>query len=174
MFGRSRSLLRRLSAAVLVAAMAGGMLWIGQSQAGASETTTTTAGEVTIMAGCSRHPGVPDWFYPALRRAAETPNDGVPTRWGVNDEPRRAMMKIVCMESSFRVEAYNPAGYYGLGQLGRPAIDASRVRFSCYWEYNACDRTRRYYQLLAALRYANQRYGSPQAAWSFWQSHNWW
>ncbi|MGH3648943.1 MAG: hypothetical protein ACRDTM_17420 [Micromonosporaceae bacterium] len=155
----------------LVLAVGGGLLWIGQGQASAGE----TGDEVTVMAGCDNHPGVPDWFYPVLRRAAENPNDAVPTRWGVNDEPRRAMMKIICNESSFQVTAHNPAGYYGLGQMGRTQISDARGRFACYWyAENDCSHTRRYYQALAALRYANQRYGSPQAAWSFWRAHHWW
>jgi hypothetical protein len=133
------------------------------------------ADDVGVTAGCDNHPGVPDWFYPTLQRAAENPDDAVPNSWAEGDRGR-AMMKIICNESSFDVGALNPAGpYYGLGQMGRPAIDASRVRFTCYWHVNNdCSHLRRYYQALAALRYANQRYGGPLPAWAHWQSHGWW
>jgi hypothetical protein len=160
-------------AATLAVAFAGGVLWIGPGQATAAPSTTSD--EVTIMAGCDNHPGVPDWFYPVLRRAAANTHDAVPSAWG-NGDKGRAMMKIVCNESSFNVGAYNSAGpYYGLGQLGRPAIDASRVRFACYWHVdNDCSHNRRYYQCLAALRYAKQRYGGPLRAWGHWKNHGWW
>ncbi|MGH3746522.1 MAG: hypothetical protein ACRDT8_03895 [Micromonosporaceae bacterium] len=130
----------------------------------------------TTVVGCDNHPGVPTWFYPVLKRAAANTHDKVPARWGTNLEPRRAMMKIICNESSFNTGAFNGAGpYYGLGQMGRPAIDAAHVRFVCYWQVqNDCAHNRRYVQSLAALRYAKQRYGTPQAAWTHWQNHSWW
>ncbi|HEX6685269.1 MAG TPA: hypothetical protein VF062_20935 [Candidatus Limnocylindrales bacterium] len=158
---KHRTLLR-----ALVAGLAGVIL---------AGTLTAAPAAAEATAGCDNHPGVPDWFYPVLLRAAENPNDAVPTSWGSGDRAR-AMMKILCNESSFDVGALNPAGpYYGLGQLGRPAIDASNVRFTCYWHVdNDCSHTRRYYQALGALRYANQRYGGPLPAWSHWQNHGWW
>lgn len=131
--------------------------------------------DVTVLAGCDNHPGVPDWFFPVLRDAAENPNDAVPDSWATGDQGH-AMMKIICNESSFDVGALNPGGpYYGLGQLGRPAIDASGVQFTCYWHIeNNCAHLRRYYQALAALRYANQRYDGPIRAWNHWQNFGWW
>jgi hypothetical protein len=121
---------------------------------------------------CDNGPGAPDWFYPHLQDAANNPNDEVPSSWG--DDV--AMAKIVCHESNFDQRARNDAGpYYGLGQLGRPAIDAARVSFTCYWD-GGCAKDRRYHQLLAALRYARQRveYGSPQAAWDHMKQYGGW
>jgi hypothetical protein len=138
--------------------------------------TAPSAQAVDMNAGCSRHPGVPDWFYPVLRDAAARTDDAVPTSWGSGDQAW-AMMKIVCMESSFDARAVSPSGsYFGLGQLGRPAIDASRISWQCYYWVpdDDCARLPRFYQLTAALRYANQRYGSPMAGWRHFQDHNWW
>ena len=165
----SRTVLR-----ALVAGLAGVIL-AGTLAAGAAAASTAAGDDVTVMAGCDNHPGVPDWFYPVLQRAAENPNDEVPDSWASGDRGF-AMMKIICNESSFDAGALNPAGpYYGLGQLGRPAIDAARVQFTCYWHVeNDCPHIRRYYQALAALRYANQRYGGPLPAWNHWQNHGWW
>jgi hypothetical protein len=122
------------------------------------------------VADCDNGPGAPDWFYPHLQDAADNPNDNVPSSWG----GALPMAKIVCYESDFDQNAYNSGGpYYGLGQLGRPAIDATNVSFNCYWN-GGCAKDRRYHQLLAALRYANQRYGSPQAGWDHEKQYGWW
>lgn len=161
----------RPRAAVLAVALAAGLLWIGPGQATAAPSATSD--DVSIMAGCDNHPGVPDWFYPTLRRAAANTHDAVPSSWGSGDTAW-AMMKIICNESSFNVGAHNSAGpYYGLGQLGRPAIDAAQVRFTCYWD-GGCAHKRKHYQCLAALRYAKQRYGGPLRAWAHWKNHGWW
>lgn len=165
-------LLTMLAGVVLVGALAAAT---AGAPATANDTGDHTGDDLTTMAGCDNHPGVPDWFYPVLRSAAENPNDAVPDSWAFDDRGR-AMMKIICNESSFNTGALNPGGpYYGLGQLGRPAIDASGVRFTCYWHVeNDCAHNRRYYQALGALRYANQRYDGPLRAWSHWQNHGWW
>lgn len=152
---------------VLVAGLAGAIL--------AGTLVATPAAAVDMNSGCDNHPGVPDWFYPVLRRAADNPNDQVPDGFAEGDRGW-AMMKIICNESSFDVAAFNRAGrYYGLGQMGLPAIDAANVRFTCYWHIeNDCEYQRRYYQSLGALRYANQRYGGPLPAWAHWRNHGWW
>lgn len=116
------------------------------------------------------NPREPTWFYPHLRNAADNPNDAVPSGWGDSVN----MARIVCWESSFDPGAYNPAlPTYGLGQMTRNNIDAARVSFHCYWE-GGCVQDRRHHQLLAALRYANQRYGSPAAGWQHIRDHGWW
>ncbi|MGH3655684.1 MAG: hypothetical protein ACRDUA_03400 [Micromonosporaceae bacterium] len=161
-------------AAMLALALTAGLMGLGTGQ-GQAEAAATANDDVTITAGCDNHPGVPDWFYPVLRRAAAQQGDGVPSGWGTNLDQRRAMMKIICNESSFNTSAHNPAGYYGLGQMGRPAISDARVRFACYWYVNNdCAHNRRYVQSLAALRYANQRYNGPIRAWNFWKNNHWW
>lgn len=119
---------------------------------------------------CDNGPGAPDWFYPHLKNAADNPNDDVPSSWGT----AVAMAKIVCFESDFDQHALNDDGpYYGLGQLSRPAIDATRVSFTCYW-HGGCAKDRRYHQLLAALRYARQVYDNPQNAWAHMKLHRSW
>lgn len=122
------------------------------------------------IADCDNGPGAPDWFYPHLKDAADKPDDGVPSSWGDS----LPMAKIVCYESNFDQDAYNSGGpYYGLGQMSRTNIDAANVSFSCYWN-GGCTKDRRYHQLLAALRYANQRYGSPAAGWDHEKQYGWW
>ncbi|MGH3746523.1 MAG: hypothetical protein ACRDT8_03900 [Micromonosporaceae bacterium] len=165
----------RIWIAGLALVVTGGMLGGAVQVASASE---DAGDEVTTLAGCDNHPGVPKWFYPTLRRAAAKKGDGVPARWGKRFKPRRAMMKIICNESSFNTGAINrhdDGPFYGLGQMGRPAIRDARVKFACYWYVkNDCSHNRRYVQSLAALRYANQRYTTPQAAWRHWRGEHWW
>jgi hypothetical protein len=157
------TVLTGLTAMVMAATMAA-------TPAAAAEATPL----VDMNSGCDNHPGVPDWFYTALGNAAEVTGDGVPSSWGSGDQAW-AMMKIICNESSFEVTAHNPAGYYGLGQMGRTQIADARVSFNCYWNADSgCAHLRRWYQCLAALRYANQRYDTPLKAWDFWKAHHWW
>lgn len=113
----------------------------------------------------------PSWFYPRLQAAADRPNDRVPSGWGDS----YAMAKIVCWESSYDVNAYNPAlPTYGLGQMTRHNVTNNNVSFGCYWDHWCENRPRQYWQLLAALRYADQRYGSPAEGWRHIKSHGWW
>lgn len=117
------------------------------------------------------NPHPPSWFYPHLDRAAERPNDRVPSRWGES----KAMAKIVCWESSFRVEAYNPAlPTYGLGQMTRYNVTDNNVKFACYWDHGCDGHDRRYWQLVAAMRYADKRYGSPADGWQHIRNYGWW
>jgi len=170
-----RALLRILVTGLAGVILAGMVTAVPAAAAHSVTGNNITSEDVAMMAGCDNHPGVPDWFYPTLGRAADHADDGVPSSWGSGDQGW-AMMKIICNESSFDVGALNPSGpYYGLGQLGRPAIDASRVSFVCYWHVeNDCAHLRRYYQALAALRYANQRYDTPLRAWNHWKDFGWW
>ncbi|MFG2911252.1 lytic transglycosylase domain-containing protein, partial [Kitasatospora sp. NPDC048286] len=61
--------------------------------------------------------------------------------------------------------ATNPSsGSYGLGQ----ALPASKMASAgADWKTNPTT------QIKWALDYMNTRYGSPNAAWNFWQSHHW-
>lgn len=156
---QTRTALRPATAAVAVIVGTLGLVVLPASPAAAR----------TIQ-DCDNGPGAPTWFYPHLQDAANNPNDDVPSSWGDD----LAMAKIVCYESDFDQSAYNASGpYYGLGQMGRPAIDAANVSFNCYWN-GGCNKNRRYHQLLGALRYAKQRYGSPQAAWEHEKQYGWW
>ena len=135
-------------------------------------TLPATPASARTIEDCDNGPGAPDWFYPHLKDAADNPNDAVPTSWGT----AVAMAKIVCYESDFDQNALNDDGevwYYGLGQMGRAAISAANVSFGCYWN-GGCAKDRRYHQLLAALRYAKERYETPQAAWDFIKQNGWW
>ncbi|MEU6585114.1 transglycosylase SLT domain-containing protein [Nocardia sp. NPDC046763] len=73
--------------------------------------------------------------------------------------------QIITHESDWQVFAINPtSGAYGLAQ----ALPAHKM-FSegPDWMFNPIT------QLRWAYRYMVTRYGSPNAAWDFWQAHNW-
>ncbi len=64
-------------------------------------------------------------------------------------------------ESGWNVTATNPSsGSYGLGQSKMASAGAD-------WKTNPAT------QIKWALDYMNSRYGSPNAAWAFWQNHHW-
>ncbi|MFG3224013.1 transglycosylase SLT domain-containing protein [Kitasatospora sp. NPDC048194] len=73
--------------------------------------------------------------------------------------------QIISHESGWNVTATNPAsGSYGLGQ----ALPASKMASAgADWKTNPKT------QIKWALDYMNSRYGSPNAAWAFWQTHHW-
>ncbi|MGW2252860.1 aggregation-promoting factor C-terminal-like domain-containing protein [Kitasatospora sp. NPDC001660] len=73
--------------------------------------------------------------------------------------------QIIFHESSWNVTATNPSsGAYGLGQ----ALPASKMASAgADWRTNPTT------QIKWALNYMNTRYGSPNAAWAFWQTHHW-
>ncbi|MFD7643543.1 transglycosylase SLT domain-containing protein [Kitasatospora sp. NPDC059795] len=72
---------------------------------------------------------------------------------------------IVERESGWNVHATNPSsGAYGLMQ----ALPGSKMASAgADWRDNPAT------QIKWGLQYMNQTYGSPCAAWSFWQAHNW-
>ncbi len=72
---------------------------------------------------------------------------------------------IVERESSWNVHATNPSsGAYGLMQ----ALPGSKMASAgADWKDNPAT------QIKWGLQYMNETYGSPCAAWSFWQAHNW-
>ncbi|MFJ2580355.1 transglycosylase SLT domain-containing protein [Kitasatospora aureofaciens] len=73
--------------------------------------------------------------------------------------------QIISHESGWNVTATNPSsGSYGLGQ----ALPASKMA-SAGADWRTNPRT----QIKWALDYMNSRYGSPNAAWVFWQTHHW-
>ncbi|MBV6703520.1 lytic transglycosylase domain-containing protein [Kitasatospora aureofaciens] len=73
--------------------------------------------------------------------------------------------QIIFHESSWNVRATNPSsGAYGLAQ----ALPASKMA-SAGADWRTNPRT----QIKWALNYMNTRYGSPNAAWAFWQNHHW-
>ena len=76
-----------------------------------------------------------------------------------------AFAHIVEHESGWNVNATNASsGAYGLVQ----ALPGSKMASAgADWKTNAAT------QIKWGLDYMNSRYGSPSAAWSFWQSNGW-
>ncbi|WP_281292321.1 LysM peptidoglycan-binding domain-containing protein [Kitasatospora atroaurantiaca] len=73
--------------------------------------------------------------------------------------------QIISHESGWNVHATNPSsGAYGLAQ----ALPGSKMASTgSDWRDNPVT------QIKWALDYMNSRYGSPNAAWAFWQTHHW-
>jgi hypothetical protein len=73
--------------------------------------------------------------------------------------------QIISHESGWNVTATNASsGAYGLGQ----ALPGSKMAsVGGDWQTNPTT------QITWALNYMNSTYGSPNAAWSFWQTHGW-
>ncbi|MFF9155293.1 transglycosylase SLT domain-containing protein [Streptomyces sp. NPDC014846] len=70
---------------------------------------------------------------------------------------------IVTHESTWNYRALNPSGAYGLVQ----AYPGSKMASAgADWRTNPAT------QITWGLNYMNQRYGSPCAAWSYWQGHH--
>jgi len=72
---------------------------------------------------------------------------------------------IISRESSWNIHAVNSSsGAYGLPQ----ALPGDKMaEFGADWRSSAT------IQIKWALSYMTSRYGSPCAAWAFWQNHNW-
>ncbi|WP_377268384.1 transglycosylase SLT domain-containing protein [Peterkaempfera sp. SMS 1(5)a] len=72
---------------------------------------------------------------------------------------------IVSHESGWNPHAVNASsGAYGLGQA-LPGAKMASVGGD--WKSNPAT------QVQWTLNYMNDRYGSPNAAWAFWQTHHW-
>jgi Transglycosylase SLT domain. len=72
---------------------------------------------------------------------------------------------IITHESDWNLYATNPSsGAYGLPQ----ALPGSKMASA-----GADWRTNPVTQIRWGLAYMNERYGSPNAAWAFWQTHHW-
>jgi SLT domain-containing protein len=72
---------------------------------------------------------------------------------------------IISHESGWNTVATNPSsGAYGLAQ----ALPGNKMASAgADWQTNPET------QIRWALDYMDTRYGSPNAAWNFWQTHNW-
>ncbi|MFE8016754.1 transglycosylase SLT domain-containing protein [Streptomyces antibioticus] len=77
----------------------------------------------------------------------------------------KAFSNIVSHESGWNIKATNSSsGAYGLVQ----ALPASKMASAgSDWKTNPAT------QIKWGLDYMNSRYGSPVAAWNFWQTHGW-
>ncbi|MDH6577359.1 transglycosylase SLT domain-containing protein [Kitasatospora sp. MAP5-34] len=73
--------------------------------------------------------------------------------------------QIVSHESSWNTTATNgSSGAYGLVQ----ALPGSKMASAgADWKTNPAT------QIKWGLKYMDERYGSPNAAWAFWQTHHW-
>jgi hypothetical protein len=73
--------------------------------------------------------------------------------------------QIIAHESGWNVSATNASsGAYGLGQ----ALPGSKMASAgADWQTNPTT------QIKWALGYMDSTYGSPNAAWAFWQTHGW-
>ncbi|MFJ2604774.1 transglycosylase SLT domain-containing protein [Streptomyces sp. NPDC091279] len=82
-----------------------------------------------------------------------------------NKAQYQAFSNIVSHESGWNVKATNSSsGAYGLVQ----ALPGSKMASAgADWKTNPKT------QIKWGLDYMNSRYGSPAAAWSFWQTHHW-
>ncbi|WP_354643144.1 transglycosylase SLT domain-containing protein [Kitasatospora camelliae] len=76
-----------------------------------------------------------------------------------------AFDSIINHESGWNIKAVNASsGAYGLAQ----ALPGSKMAsVGADWQTNPET------QITWALTYMNERYGSPNAAWAFWQTHHW-
>ena len=72
--------------------------------------------------------------------------------------------QLISHESSWDMFALNPSGAYGLPQ----ALPAEKMGDEGpFWLIDPLT------QLRWAYKYMNERYGSPNAAWAFWQANRW-
>lgn len=91
-------------------------------------------------------------------RAARTA--GVPESWATNP----ALIQLVKHESSFSPQAKNPnSSAFGLFQF----LDSTWKSNLPEVPYGTKDP---YWQAVGGFRYIQQRYGTPERAWAFWQS----
>ncbi len=97
-------------------------------------------------------------FAEVFQRAAAAA--GVPVEWATSP----ALVQLVSHESAFNPAAYNPAsGAFGLFQF----LESTWREYMPGSAYRTEDP---YLQACAGLRYIRDRYGSPEAAWGFWQA----
>ncbi|MFE7119471.1 transglycosylase SLT domain-containing protein [Streptomyces sp. NPDC057654] len=135
--------------------------------------TKTAAAAATVALGAA---GVVFASVPAQAAAPAAPKAAAP-KAAATSSPQAAAHKLIpdaaqyqCFsnivehESGWNPTASNPSGAYGLVQ----ALPASKMA-SAGADYKTNPET----QIKWGLEYMNSTYGSPCAAWSFWQSHNW-
>jgi hypothetical protein len=112
--------------------------------------------------------------------STSTTSSGSSSNLGIGDSPTQAkalaesivpsgefacFANIISRESSWNIYATNPSsGAYGLGQA-LPGYKMASM--GSEWRNSAL------IQIKWALSYMTGRYGSPCAAWTFWQAHDW-
>ena len=86
-------------------------------------------------------------------------------QYGWSEEDYQALVLLVNRESSWNLYAVNKkSGACGLFQ----AYPCSKMA-----KYGKDYRTNYKVQVAWGMDYIKNRYGTPQSAWSFWQSHHW-
>ncbi|MFJ2188745.1 transglycosylase SLT domain-containing protein [Kitasatospora sp. NPDC087861] len=117
-----------------------------------------------ILAGAAGVTALGAAVVPAVASAADASPQAIAAQIVPADQ-LASFSQIVSHESGWNVTATNPSsGSYGLGQ----ALPASKMASAgADWKTNPST------QIKWTLDYMNTRYGSPNAAWSFWQTHHW-
>ncbi|MFF2660184.1 transglycosylase SLT domain-containing protein [Kitasatospora sp. NPDC058032] len=117
-----------------------------------------------VLAGAAAVTALGAGLVPAAASAA-TPSPQTIAAQIVPANQLNSFSQIIAHESSWNVTATNPSsGAYGLAQ----ALPGSKMAsHGSDWKTNATT------QIRWALDYMNERYGSPNNAWSFWQTHHW-
>ncbi|MFJ2191616.1 transglycosylase SLT domain-containing protein [Kitasatospora sp. NPDC087861] len=117
-----------------------------------------------ILAGAAGVTALGAAVVPAVASAADASPQAIAAQMVPADQ-LASFSQIVSHESGWSVTATNPSsGSYGLGQ----ALPASKMASAgADWKTNPST------QIKWALDYMNSRYGSPNAAWAFWQTHHW-
>jgi uncharacterized protein YabE (DUF348 family) len=83
---------------------------------------------------------------------------------GWSDQMDNCLVPMWEHESGWRVQAGNPSGAYGIPQ----ALPGYKMQSAgADWQTNAAT------QITWGLNYIAGHYGTPCAAWSFWQAHSW-
>ncbi|MFF9641747.1 aggregation-promoting factor C-terminal-like domain-containing protein [Kitasatospora aureofaciens] len=117
-----------------------------------------------ILAGAAGLTALGTAVVPAVASAADASPQAIAAQIVPADQ-LASFSQIVSHESGWNVTATNPSsGSYGLGQ----ALPASKMASAgADWKTNPAT------QIKWTLDYMNTRYGSPNAAWAFWQTHHW-
>ncbi|MEU8517155.1 transglycosylase SLT domain-containing protein [Kitasatospora sp. NPDC048722] len=117
-----------------------------------------------ILAGAAGLTALGAAVVPAAANAATASPQAIAAQIVPADQ-LASFSQIISHESGWNVTATNPSsGSYGLGQ----ALPASKMASAgADWKTNPAT------QIKWALDYMNTRYGSPNAAWAFWQGHHW-
>ncbi|MFD8705276.1 transglycosylase SLT domain-containing protein [Kitasatospora sp. NPDC059648] len=123
-----------------------------------------TRTSAAVLAGAAALTGLGAALVPATASAATLSPKAIAAQM-VPANQLASFSQIIFHESSWNVHATNASsGAYGLGQ----ALPASKMA-SAGADWRTNPRT----QIKWALNYMNTRYGSPNAAWAFWQTHHW-
>ncbi len=117
-----------------------------------------------ILAGAAGVTALGAAVVPAVASAADASPQALAAQIVPADQ-LASFSQIISHESGWNVTATNPSsGSYGLGQ----ALPASKMASAgADWKTNPST------QIKWSLDYMNTRYGSPNAAWNFWQANHW-